>query len=237
MSDTVSPRQLLALKERIVAKFNLGDWHELGLLTDCADLVKHHHRLLRSLSHRDDDYGGHALAVLQAMIHHNPANYAEILRYADLRYPDESGVNISSVPTPTAPRIIFQPSVFAVPDASPDPMLLSAMMPFGASFSGAHTAIRRAAEARRMTCQRVDDIWINSTVIQDVFSLLFRSFIVVCDFTGRNPNVFYEAGIAHTLGKHVIPITQIADDIPFDLRHHRYLQYLNNGEGLAQLRN
>jgi hypothetical protein len=47
--------------------------------------------------------------------------------------------------------------------------------------------------------------------------------------------VFYEAGIAHTLGKHVIPITQSAEDIPFDLRHHRYLRYLNNGEGRAQL--
>lgn len=50
-----------------------------------------------------------------------------------------------------------------------------------------------------------------------------------------NPNVFYEAGIAHTLGKHVIPITQVADHIPFDLRHHRYIHYLNNKEGLAKL--
>ncbi len=47
--------------------------------------------------------------------------------------------------------------------------------------------------------------------------------------------MFYEAGISHTLGKHVIPITQSADDIPFDLRHHRYLLYLNNGEGLSVL--
>lgn len=39
------------------------------------------------------------------------------------------------------------------------------------------------------------------------------------------------AGIAHTLGKHVIPITQNAEDIPFDLRHHRYIRYLNNDEG------
>ncbi|MHC4401745.1 MAG: hypothetical protein ACYTG0_18900 [Planctomycetota bacterium] len=43
--------------------------------------------------------------------------------------------------------------------------------------------------------------------------------------------MFYEAGIAHTLGKHVIPITQNREHIPFDLRHHRYAQYLNNAEG------
>jgi len=58
----------------------------------------------------------------------------------------------------------------------------------------------------------------------------------VCDFSGKNPNVFYEAGIAHTLGKHVVPITQSKQDIPFDLQHHRHAKYLNNGEGLEKLK-
>jgi hypothetical protein len=68
-------------------------------------------------------------------------------------------------------------------------------------------------------------------VIQDVCSLIYRSRVVICDFSGRNPNVFYEAGIAHTLGKVVIPIVQNAEDIPFDLRHIRFIRYLNNNEG------
>lgn len=82
---------------------------------------------------------------------------------------------------------------------------------------------------------RAKDIWLHPTVIQDVFSLIFRADIVVCDFTGKNPNVFYEAGIAHTLGKHVVPITQLPGDIPFDLTHHRYLAHLNNAEGRTKL--
>ena len=48
--------------------------------------------------------------------------------------------------------------------------------------------------------------------------------------TGRFPNVFYEARIAHTLGREVILITQNENDIPFDLRHLRYVRYLNNAE-------
>ena len=71
--------------------------------------------------------------------------------------------------------------------------------------------------------------------MQDVFSLIFQSFIVVCDFSNKNPNVFYEAGIAHTLGKHVVPIKQSEQDIPSDLQHHRYAKYLNNSEGLEAL--
>jgi hypothetical protein len=47
--------------------------------------------------------------------------------------------------------------------------------------------------------------------------------------------VFYEAGIAHTLGREVILITQSEHDIRFDLRHLRYIRYLNNAEGRAAL--
>ena len=109
------------------------------------------------------------------------------------------------------------------------------MMPFGAGFTAVHAAIVEAAQRNRMQCQRVDDIWNHTVVIQDVFSLIYRSFIVVCDFTGKNANVFYEAGIAHTLGKHVIPITQYPGDIPFDLQAHRYLHYHDNAQGHATL--
>jgi hypothetical protein len=71
--------------------------------------------------------------------------------------------------------------------------------------------------------------------MQDVVSLIDRSRVVIADCTSRNPNVFYEIGIAHTLGREVILITQNDADIPFDLRHLRYVRYLNNGEGLADL--
>ena len=58
---------------------------------------------------------------------------------------------------------------------------------------------------------------------------------MICDCSGRNPNVFYEAGIAHTLGREVILIAQSDHDIPFDLRHLRYVRYLNNDQGRAEL--
>jgi len=58
---------------------------------------------------------------------------------------------------------------------------------------------------------------------------------VVCDCTDRNPNVFYEIGIAHTLGREVVLLSQNGADIPFDLRHLRYIPYLNNVEGRPAL--
>jgi hypothetical protein len=49
--------------------------------------------------------------------------------------------------------------------------------------------------------------------------------IVVADCTGRNPNVFYELGMAHTIGKTTLLMTQDLEDIPFDIRHLRRIEY------------
>lgn len=129
-----------------------------------------------------------------------------------------------------------RPTVFQIPEhENIEPTLASAMMPFDAGFNAVYDAIRQAAENVGLRCRRADDIWENAAIIQDVVALIDRSRIVICDCSGRNPNVFYEAGIAHTLGREVILITQSEHDIPFDLRHLRYVRYHNNGEGRAAL--
>lgn len=129
-----------------------------------------------------------------------------------------------------------RPTVFQIPEhENIEPTLASAMMPFDAGFGAVFDSIRQAADNVGLRCRRADDIWENAAIIQDVVALLDRSRIVVCDCSGRNPNVFYEAGIAHALGRDVILITQSEHDIPFDLRHLRYVRYLNNAEGRAAL--
>lgn len=129
-----------------------------------------------------------------------------------------------------------RPTVFQIPEHEGiEPSLVSAMMPFDGSFAGVYQSIQDAAGHVGLRCRRADDIWENPAIIQDVVALIDRSRLVVCDCTGRNPNVFYEAGIAHTLGRDVILITQNEHDIPFDLRHLRYIRYLNNAEGRAVL--
>jgi len=113
--------------------------------------------------------------------------------------------------------------------------LVSVMMPFGAEFTSVYKALQKAAIDLNLQCKRADDIWVHHQVIQDIVDLIAKAKVVICDCSGRNPNVFYEIGIAHTLGKDVILIARSAEDIPFDLRHHRYLTYLPNKEGLAEL--
>ena len=146
-------------------------------------------------------------------------------------------VSTSFTEVPAEKIITFKPSVFQVPSKPQNEKLISVMMPFNTSFSGTYDAVKRVADYMSLECLRADDIWDNSTFMQDIFDLIFCAKVVVVDFTGRNPNVMYETGIAHTLGKTVIPITQSIDDIPSDLGHHRALKYLPNEQGYKDLSN
>lgn len=128
------------------------------------------------------------------------------------------------------------PKVFRIdPIANVDPKLCSIMMPFAAKYDDVYKTVQHVAKELGMTCLRADDIWEDEAIIQDVVALINRSKVVICDCTGRNPNVFYETGIAHALGRDTVLITQRTKDVPFDLRHLRHIKYENTVEGQGKL--
>lgn len=129
------------------------------------------------------------------------------------------------------------PRVFKFPTRTPvESDLVAVMMPFDKSFDATYTAIKAAADDAGMRCHRADDIWINNHIMDDVISLIWRARVIVSDLSNKNANVFYETGIAHTLGRDVVQIARSIDDVPFDLRSIRSVTYFPNGEGLAELR-
>lgn len=66
-------------------------------------------------------------------------------------------------------------------------------------------------------CRRSNTI--QGSIIEDILDNLNRADLVIADLTDRNPNVFYELGVRHTLRDSTILIAQHLNDIPFDLRH------------------
>ena len=230
--DTVLGNRLIELRARIVDGFDAGNWEEVGLLTGASELINRHPRLLRSLSWNDEDYAGNVLTVLRQIVERDPRTLPIIEAYLDKTFPGES-TYVSAKPSER--RITFAPYVFQVPDAHVELDLVAVMMPFAMEFRNVYEAIKKAAGTCNLRCLRADDIWEETTIVQDIFNLIFRAQVVVVDFSGKNPNVMYETGIAHTLGKHVVPISQTLEDVPFDMRHHRVLKYLPNAEGLTKL--
>ena len=106
-----------------------------------------------------------------------------------------------------------------------DSSLVAVMMPFDTEYDAVYDAIKKAVSDAGLYCQRVDDIWDSDHIMADVASLLWRAEVIVADLTGRNPNVFYEVGLAHALPRKTVMLTQDSSDVPFDLRSIRYLRY------------
>lgn len=130
------------------------------------------------------------------------------------------------------------PKAFRLPTDKPQSQdLVAVMMPFEARFTPVYQALRGAAADAGMRCQRADDIWKNEHILDDVLELIWTARVVVSDLTDRNANVFYETGIAHTIGRDVVLTTQSMEHVPFDLRSIRALAYYPNQEGLVTLRN
>ena len=112
------------------------------------------------------------------------------------------------------------------------------IMPFTQDWSNDvwEQVIKPAVREIGMTPIRADDLY-GQKIMEDVWQSILKAAIIICDTTGRNPNVFYELGIAHTLGKKVLLLTQNIDDIPFDLQAFRHIEYkvtLSGGNHLKE---
>lgn len=94
--------------------------------------------------------------------------------------------------------------------------------------------IKPIVEKYGMICLRADDLY-GPNVMEDVAKGIIESRIIIADITGRNPNVFYELGVSHSIGKDVIILTQKESDIPFDIKGHRCIVYEDNTDGYEVL--
>lgn len=100
------------------------------------------------------------------------------------------------------------------------------LMPFDPSFGDIYKfGIKGAAQDAGAYAERIDEQIFTEGILDRVFNQINKADVVVADMTGRNANVFYEVGYAHALGKIVLLLTQNADDIPFDLKHHQHTVY------------
>ena len=100
------------------------------------------------------------------------------------------------------------------------------IMPFTQPWSNDiwEQVLQPAVREMGMVPIRADDLY-GQNIMEDVWQSILKAAIIICDTTGRNPNVFYELGIAHTIGKKVLLLTQSIDDIPFDLQALRHIEY------------
>jgi len=107
------------------------------------------------------------------------------------------------------------------------------LMPLGEPFDDIYRAlIQPAILTSGLEAMRADQISYPGVIMEQIRAAIQQSKLCVADLTGLNPNVLYELGIAQTLGKPTIILSQDIEDIPFDLRQFRAIIY---GKGMARL--
>jgi hypothetical protein len=100
------------------------------------------------------------------------------------------------------------------------------IMPFGQPFDRYYLNIFvPAITAVGLKPLRADSIFSPSTIMADVWQFTRQAVVVLADVTGKNPNVFYELGLAHAAGKPVVIVTNGLEDVPFDLKGLRVIEY------------
>jgi len=104
-------------------------------------------------------------------------------------------------------------------------------MPFSQPWSTRiYKIIRDVVEPLGYSCKRADDYY-GRVVLEDLWKRINEAAFIIADLTSDNPNVYYELGIAHTLGKDIIPLLQSHSMVPFDQQPFRVLFYEDNADG------
>lgn len=110
------------------------------------------------------------------------------------------------------------------------------LMPFNEPWSDRIWAlVQDICKKQGFNARRADDLF-GPDIMEDIWKGISKARIVIADLTNKNANVFYELGIAHTLGKKFILITQNIKDLPFDLSRYRCVEYADNLDGYKKLK-
>lgn len=106
------------------------------------------------------------------------------------------------------------------------PHTVFCLMPFNRNYDKLYTNIRLICEDNDIECQRSDEVVEPGFILKQILELILQSQLILAVIDGRNPNVFYEIGIAHALGKTVI---LLAEDTKankvYDISYNRMILY------------
>lgn len=101
------------------------------------------------------------------------------------------------------------------------------MQPFASPLGDYYEKIYKIAiEKAGLRPIRADaEIFATGKIMDQVWNGINSAKVLVAELTSRNPNVFYELGLAHALKKPVVLVSAKEDDVPFDLQHIRVIYY------------
>lgn len=87
-------------------------------------------------------------------------------------------------------------------------------------YDDVHDAIKAAAKECGLNAERVDEVQSNERITDRLLESIRLAEYVIADLTDSKPNVFYEAGYAHGVGKIPIYVAKAGTKLEFDLKDY-----------------
>lgn len=90
-----------------------------------------------------------------------------------------------------------------------------------------YNTIKEVCTEVNLNCSRGDETYRDKDLLMHIITSIAESSIIIANINGRNPNVFYELGICHSIGKPVILVSNNKKDLPFDIQNKNIIFYNN----------
>lgn len=115
-------------------------------------------------------------------------------------------------------------------DTSIDKKMVFLLTPFSNESVDIYLSIKNICSECGLNLYRGDEEFSHEDILANIIKYIIKSRIVIANIDGKNPNVFYELGIAHALGKPTILVSNSIQDAPFDVQQNRIVLYQNNDD-------
>ncbi len=122
-------------------------------------------------------------------------------------------------------------------DIEIDKKLVFVLTPFNKDFDSTFETIKKVCSKVDLKCLRGDEEYIKSDIFVHILKCLVKANIVIANIDGRNPNVFYELGLAHAMNKNTILVSKAKEELPVDVKSKYMLLYKDEVEFESELRN
>lgn len=117
--------------------------------------------------------------------------------------------------------------------------MIFVLTPSDIDYSEDYYAVQRACHDSHLKTVRGDDEDLrygNKNMLTYIIENILKARVVIANISNRNPNVFYELGIAHMAGKPTILLCRKGSEIPFDLQQKYVIFYSTTDELIGKLK-
>ena len=103
--------------------------------------------------------------------------------------------------------------------------LIFVLTPFHDRFAEDYAVIKKSCQDAGFVCVRGDEEYFKGDIFPEMLKYIVKARLVIANINGRNPNVYYELGIAQALDKPVLLISGDPNGLSIDIKSKRFLIY------------